>query len=241
MNYEKPNLAILLFGISYQENFHHYSNKYVNVSWEISINNYKQYIFSFFEQKYNIDFFFCTNDVIENKRRKLLIDFKPQNHQFVSDAECKNYCKYPRNYRIKKVVEMCLESSKTYEMILITRFDLLFQIPFQWKNIDLQKINLVTTLETNDLICDNFYLLPQKFLKSFLEIINKQINNNNNFHCIKKDIEDICPINFINQEKINKNCLQISFYRFGRYESQRFTKKYMKFNKSEKYKKIICH
>ena len=238
---EKPNLAILLFGISYQEKFRHYNNKYVNVSWEISINNYKQYIFSFFEQKYNIDYFFCTNDVIENKRQKLLYDFNPKNHQFVSDAECKKHCKFPRNYRLKKVVEMCLDASKSYEMILITRFDLLFQIAFQWENIDLQNFNLITTLDTNDLICDNFYLLPQKFLKSFLEIINKKKDENKNFHCIKKDIEDICPINFINQEKEPTPCLQISFYRFARSKSQTFTKKDMKYLKSEKYKKIIYH
>ena len=53
-----------------------------------------------------------------------------------------------RNKKIDEVVDLCLNSNKHYDLVLITRFDLLFQKDFNQSNINLDKFNLVSILES---------------------------------------------------------------------------------------------
>ena len=120
-----------------------------------------------------------------------------------------------RNKKLLNVIELCLNNNVDYDLILITRFDLLFQKDFSKSNIKLDKFNLVSILEMDHLICDNFYLLPFSKLKKFYEIAKKNVHKS--FHCIKQDIEKIDNkefVNYILNEK--KGSCSLSFYKIVR-------------------------
>lgn len=111
---------------------------------------------------------------------------------------------------------MCLSSNIEYDLVLITRFDLLFQKDFKESNIQLDKFNLVSILEKDHLICDNFYLFPYKYLEKFYNIIvNKSINISH--HCLKSDIENINGKDFVNYILNNYcNVGNLEFYKICR-------------------------
>ena len=71
-----------------------------------------------------------------------------------------------------------------YDLVFITRFDLLFQKNFNESNIQLDKFNLVSKLEHPKLICDNLYIFPFSKLKQFYTIVELYINCS--LHKIKK-------------------------------------------------------
>jgi len=114
------------------------------------------------------------------------------------------------------VIELCLKSNIKYDLVLITRFDLLFQKDFNNSNIQLDKFNLVSILEKPNLICDNFYLFPHKYLEDFLKIINnKKINTSH--HYLKYDIEGINGKDFVNYIlNNNKGIGRLEFYKIVR-------------------------
>ena len=211
----KKKLAICLFGIS-EIAYVHFSSNYFLVDWKLSYENYKEYIFEHFEKKgYDCDVFFCTNKngLSKNSKEQLIEYYNPVNYMLTEE-----YDNYPnhfikKNDRVKKVIELCLNSNKKYDHVLITRFDLNFKKKFSECNFDFNSFNIVSQVEKSHLICDNFYFMPFKLLKSFHKVVASNLTRS--FHKMKDNIIKIVgPINYILNE--NKSVGNISFYKIVR-------------------------
>lgn len=220
-------IAFLLSGISYLDNYSHFSNRNYKIDWKLSLKNYKENILSFFNDDM-IDIHICTNDISKYHQKEIYKDFTPKTATFISD-ECCQGC-YPRNSRIKSVVNQCLNYNQEYDLVVITRFDLFFEIKLIDMIIDIEKFNLITTMQ-NECICDNFYLFPFKFLDPFLSIVQKNLYTHKSFHFIRNDIESISDINFMFDEK--KDIKLLSSYKIVR--SHPLKNKKYKFQEKRKF------
>ncbi len=188
-------IAILLFGKSYEDNYFNLSySKNTIIDYKYSYDNYKEYIYKFFNNKgYDIDTYFSTNISNPEIQSELINKYNPIKYNFIRNKTNNNFS---RNEKFKNVIELLLSENKIYDLVLITRFDLLFNIDFNESNIKFDKFNLVSILEKPNLICDNFYLFPYKYINNFYNVVNKNINIS--FHFIKNDIDNINGKSFVN-------------------------------------------
>jgi hypothetical protein len=206
-------LAVLFFGMSKCHYNYYNSNTKYFIDYEKSYDNYKKFIFEFFINKgYDIDVYFTTNKLDEEDTKTICEKYNPVKCNFI---ENKGNHILSRNSKLINVINLCLESEITYDLILMTRFDLLFQKDFSESNIQLDKFNLVSVLEYQYTICDNFYLFPYKYLDTFLKIAKNNLNNS--FHTIKKELYIKINSNSINYI-LNENChvSNLSFYKVYR-------------------------
>jgi len=208
----KKRMAILFFGISYLESYDHWAGKNYCIDYKKSFKNYKNYIFNFFEQNYNIDVFLSTYD--SKKRRNIINDYKPKKFAFIEKME-HNHQK-SRNMHFTNALKLCLDYSKKekvkYDNVIITRFDLHFKMPFTTCKINYDKLNLVSTLERKHLICDNFYIMHFSYLPSFYKLCSKYTGS---YHRLKGVLEKkYGDINFLKDEQTWVSSL--SFYKIVR-------------------------
>ena len=204
-------LAVLFFGLS-KCHYHHHSHNIHFIDYEKSYENYKEFIFNYFKSKgYEIDVYFTTNRLDEEDTKSICKKYNPVKYNFVENDGTHVLS---RNKKLINVLSLCLESKNVYDLILTTRFDLLFQKDFSKSNIQFDKFNVVSLLEKQTFICDNFYLFPYKYLKPFLEISKN--NSINTFHTLKNELYKIPNIemNYILNE--NSNIHQLSFYKIVR-------------------------
>ncbi|MBA42907.1 MAG: hypothetical protein CMF62_02720 [Magnetococcales bacterium] len=202
-----PKIAIILFGISYLKSYKHWNNQFLNIDYRKSVENYKKHFIDFYSKYYDIDFYLST--YLNPLKKQLLNDFKPVSTNFVHHFNTNR--RLSRNSLIKAGVLNCLkyssENNVNYKLVLITRFDLLFNQEFEKSNIDYSKINLVSVLEKSKFIDDNLYIMPFKFLNPFLKVI-KDINKNS--HELRKELESITDLNYIKNE--NKRVAKLTFF-----------------------------
>jgi hypothetical protein len=206
-------LAVLFFGMTKAEYDNYWYNTRYLIDYEKSYENYQQYIFKFFKSKgYDIDVYITTNELNETDGNELCKKYNPVYCIFIE-----NHSDHiiGRNSKIIIAMELCLQSGNEYDLVLITRFDLLFQKDFNESNIQFDKFNMVSLLEKPNLICDNFYLFPYKYLKPFSDVAK------NNFTCRFHDMKDELyekiggdSVNYI----LNENCCveELSFYKIVR-------------------------
>jgi hypothetical protein len=208
-------LAVLLFGMSKCENKHFYHPIKYSIDYSNSYANYKEFIFDFFSKKgYDIDVYFATNHLEDKDRTKLCDTYNPVRCSFVEDDPYGNN-NVNRNKRFNKVIDLCMESGIQYDLILITRFDLLFQKDFNTSNIELDKFNLVSILEVPHGICDNFYLFPYHFFQPFSTIVKRNLYKS--FHWIQSELYDTLSKSSVNYI-LNEHCQisELSFYKIVR-------------------------
>ncbi len=234
----KKKIAILLYGLSYCENFKHFNKKQFNINYKKSLENYKNVLFNYFNSNYfDIDIFICTNK--SKKNDELINDFKPKKYLFIEDNinNMKTYydenksnileknkllkIQHPERYyytNIKKlsVLKLCKEYSEEnkikYNNIIITRFDLKFNISFEEANINYGMFNVISMLEKPNLIDDNFYLFPYYNINNLIKILEENLCEWG--HSYKKYFDDIFDLNFLYNE--NKNIKFLSFYSINR-------------------------
>ena len=204
-------LALILFGISLEINRYWQYGALYSIDYNNSYDNYQRYIFDYFKDKgYNIDVYISTNNLnSENDIAEIIDKYKPVKYRIADD--CEDYI-ISRNKKLESAIDLCIEGGGEYDLVLITRFDLLFQKDFADSNIQLDKINIVSVLERPNLICDNFYLFPHKYLKDFQQVIRKCANINH--RNIKNDLEKIAPINYVLNE--NRDISELSFYKIAK-------------------------
>lgn len=208
-------IALLLFGISYLDNYQHWHpNKLIyNIDWKNSFENYQNFIIQYFQKKgYQVDIFLVSNKIDAIEQKKLLEAYKPIKYDFIENKE--NIWS-SRNRKVDRVIDLCLESKINYKMVCITRFDLQFQKNFNTCLINENTINIVSQLEKTEFICDNFYIIPYKYLHLFSKLVKSKLDDN--FHKIKKNIEKISPINYLCNENVKVSSL--SFYKIVRNSS----------------------
>jgi hypothetical protein len=202
----KKKLALILFGYSKESYYHDNHKRFVNIDYKLSINNYKERIFDYFNDiGYDIDIFISTNKMSEDSQKQILSDFNPIAYEFIESEKDKLFS---RNTKLKNALEFCINSNKTYDNILCTRFDLIFNKNFHESVIDFEKFNLVSVLEVPHYICDNFYLFPARLLSGFHKICSDNINKC--AHYIRYDIEKLSEVNYILNE--NNGICFLSFY-----------------------------
>ena len=204
-------LALILFGISLEINRYWQYGALYSIDYNNSYDNYQRYIFDYFKGKgYDIDVYISTNNLnSENDISEIIDKYKPVKYRIADDCE---YYIISRNKKLESAIDLCIEGGGEYDLVLITRFDLLFQKDFADSNIQFDKINIVSVLERPNLICDNFYLFPHKYLKDFQKVIRKCANINH--RNIKNDLEKIAPINYILNE--NRDISELSFYKIAK-------------------------
>tara|TARA_B100000963_G_scaffold361971_1_gene401453 strand:+ start:1802 stop:3190 length:1389 start_codon:yes stop_codon:yes gene_type:complete len=179
-------IALLLYGISLDYN---YNDSYINAS-EYNFNNYNFFIIEPLKEKNEIDTYLCTNDMSIHAKKYLLDTYKPKDY-FFENGNNVILSVVDRNIKVKKVIELCLNSKIEYDAIILTRFDLKFKKKITETNINYNKFNILGFLKLNErrainqnalndvptlAIEDNFVLFPFKYLESFLNIITKNIN-----------------------------------------------------------------
>ena len=204
-------LALILFGISLEINRYWQYGALYSVDYKNSYDNYQRYIFDYFKGKgYSIDVYISTNNLnSENDIAEIIDKYKPVKYRIADDCE---YYIISRNKKLESAIDLCIEGGGEYDLVLITRFDLLFQKDFADSNIQFDKMNIVSVLERPNLICDNFYLFPHKYLKDFQQVIRKCANINH--RNIKNDLEKIAQINYILNE--NRDIPELSFYKIAK-------------------------
>jgi len=208
-------LALMLFGISYLEDYCNRRYK-GSINYKRSLENYKKYIFEYFESKgYTIDVYISTNEVSEEVKKQLIEDYRPIKiitNRFITKKKKRFNVFKNRNFKFKNLINL-IDNDNYYDNFLITRFDLLFQIDFKDVNIKLDKLNIVSILEKNKFICDNFYLMSNVNFYNFKKIINnKGIFYNS--HLLKKILENNFDINYLFNEF--KLVGQLNFYKIVR-------------------------
>lgn len=208
-------LALLLFGISSKvEHFHQWSKGNVKIDYKKSVENYKTFIFEYFENLgYQIDVFIATNEMNDNEKKNLLEIYKPVDYVFTKHNE--NW-KEGRNEKFRNVIDLCVKhKNNNYDHVLITRFDLQFQKKFQESDIQFEKFNLVSMLEKDEYVCDNFYFFPIRMLDSFKELCDFWAWRR--FHELKHKLEEIWGIDSIHYI-LNEHAFvsNLSFYKIVR-------------------------
>ncbi len=203
-------LALCLFGLSVCKYAHWDKQHIYMVNYKNSVENYREYIYKYFQDKgYTIDVYLSTNEIRDEDKQGLLDTYQPIKCSFEKDDTTNVKS---RNVKVNSVIDLCLSSNIPYDVVLLTRFDLLFQKPFHESNIDLTKFNLVSILEHQNAICDNFYLLPFRVLPLFSTIVKNHMHASNHF--IRKEIESIEGVDFVNYI-LNEYCVvkDLSFYK----------------------------
>jgi hypothetical protein len=209
-------IAIILFGISYTEEYKHWSNINYKIDYRKSLDNYKRYIFDYYKKNgYTCDVYISTYDSAMNE--ELLEHYKPVQYYINNKFDVNRICS--RNDLFVKGINLYLEhaiqNKINYDLVLITRFDLEFKISFDDVKINNNTINIVSELETPDAIDDNLYILPHKYVL-YLKNITK-INRLYESHYIKKNLVYILKTQKINYLK-NENCMvnDLTFYKIIR-------------------------
>ena len=208
-------LALILFGISYAECIQHWTGNNFKVDYKESLKNYKEYIWKYFN-KYNIDVFFSSYK--SEKSQNLIKDYNPKSYHFFPPLNyIKKFKRAGKNSNIIKAIELTLEYSKKknirYDVCILTRFDLLFQIPFEKTALNLNMFNNTSELEKHSRICDNFYVMPGHMLEKFYSII-KSYGISANHHFLKYRLLKVFKINYIHNEHTHISAL--NFYKILR-------------------------
>jgi hypothetical protein len=203
------NIALLFFGIHYQENMYINSNaKYPHrIDFRYYVKNIREKFIDYFKQFYNIDIFVSTNESpIQNE---VLQIYQPKKYSF--------YNQRGRNTKIKKGLQLIIEYMKEkgilYNAIAIMRFDIYFLKNFLLnQNMYMNKLNLVSILEQNNMVDDNFYLFPISYLYNMYEIFCTCTDKTTlEAHSLKKIFDKYFKINYICNE--HTFVAKLSFYK----------------------------
>jgi len=190
-------LAVLLSGIHYKLG---HSACFVkkDIDYRYSFQNIKTQIYDYFDKKYIIDTFICTNEstVLDS----LINKYSPVEYSVCSEG---------RNKKIVKVLELMINYSNNtntkYDFVVWTRFDIKYLKKFTEFNLHEDKLNIMSILQGPALICDNFYAFPGNYIDDFYEIY-KNVDKYGKPHCdfsqhgLKKVFEERFMVNYIYNE-----------------------------------------
>lgn len=216
-------LCLLLYGISYNDAYHnYYFDKDFIIDYRHSVENYKKTIYKYFRDlSYDIDVYFCTNYSNEMIHNSLIEDFDPTGFYFMKKEMEESLPDYTnnviqKNFKIKTVLELVKDSGNEYDLCLLTRFDLFFNIPFSQVSFDFDKINLVSFLEKKNYLCDNFYVFPYRYLDEILVMVEECMDKS--FHYIYDRLIQIGEINMIFNQ--HRRIADLEFYDIVRKEKK---------------------
>lgn len=219
--------ALLLAGVSYQEKYwHHRFKQYLTIDWYDAYENYKEYIFKYFESiNCQVDTYICSNPVDKLQQEKLIECYSPIDIQFLERYDKTKphpiYKNGNRPGKIMKAIDMCLQQNIEYDIVFITRFDMLFKIPFADVCIKPDHINIVSHLERLPAIDDNVHIVPFDKIRQFYKIFEASPPTGRGIECITLQMHglypkfcEIAPVNLLYNE--NRPTSRLSFFNFIR-------------------------
>jgi len=220
---QKPRMAILLTGLHYAENFHHWSGKNFDIDFRQYYRNIQDNLYNHFSDRFEIDTFICTD-------KSKMFDELLKYYQPIEYAICGK----DKLTKTKKVLSLLQnhmkDTNKNYDIICITRFDLyFFKSVF---NLNLDKLNLASRNDEKNSVDDNFYLFPSKYLTSFITCLYSIEDKDKDYRCmhyLKDRFEKSMNINYIfedNTTGLSKFTL-FAFNFFSRNEYSFILNKYM--------------
>lgn len=175
------SVAVCLFGISYKEQYNHWNFGNKSIDYRFSLENYRKHIFS---RMNNYDVYYSTydNDMISQMEKDFeMLNGKIEKNGVIEGLGLSSLLQ--RNEMILKFEQMLKD--KKYDWYLFTRFDLLFNFNFDDFKYDTEKINVLATLESPDLICDNFYVVSHKKINDFFGWMSNKYINAKNRHDVR--------------------------------------------------------
>lgn len=217
MTDHKKKMIIILCGIHFYENYIHWTKKKYNIDFRLYTKNIKNRIYNYFNNEYDIDTLISTND--SSIINQLIELYKPIN--FITTDENKNI-------KLIKILKLVLENyANDYDALVITRFDIYFLKEFI--NIDYDKLNIISILESDNLCDDNFFFVPKKYIITFAKLIidnlSKQKNNNVCIHYLKNQFELNFNVNYLLNEYIIVEAL--TFYKLHFFNSDKINYKFI--------------
>lgn len=212
----KKKLAIVFFGMSHGTNHHWTGNTYL-VDWRNSLENYKKYLFNYFSETFDIDVYGSTYHHNLIPILKLSLNIKELGISTFRPSRI-----ISRNWCLIDALKLLLKSNVEYDQVLITRYDLHFNIPFSVVRINYNKINMVSFLEKENLICDNFYLFPYHLLQPLYDTMY-EYGRNQSYHCIYKEFVKFAPINMLYNQR--RKVEDLDFYSIVRQHKGIWTSK----------------
>lgn len=192
-------LALGLFGIHYLENYNHIWTGYnVKIDFRKSLDNYKEYIFEYFKD-YKIDTFVSTyHSEFEDE---LFSNYQINDHRKLSiKTFTNNFPIVEKNGRFEKLLDLIINYQMShylsYDLCLITRFDLFFKLSFDKLNILENKLNYTCNIKYGDnlFIDDNFYIISKNDIYNLKKLSN-HIPENKWYHEINNYNKGIFEIN----------------------------------------------
>ncbi|GAB5370718.1 hypothetical protein AAMO2058_001517100 [Amorphochlora amoebiformis] len=180
---EEKSLAVLLVGKSFESEYPHFTGFHFEVDYRANQCNLKRRVLDYFKRRgfHDVDFFLVTNDSPMREDMKKAFNCQPTscvfetspgpNTKFVEKEGSDARLQY--NEQILGT-EMIMNSTKEYTQVVMSRFDLEFQIPFDNLTIDWSKVNLISHFWVDDIVDDNFYIVPGHMLPNFLDALKKR-------------------------------------------------------------------
>ena len=173
----KLKLALILRGISYNENYTAGDRYIKSVNYKLCIDSFYKNIIKPLSILFDIDIYFITYNSIYNE--DLIKDYKPVDYIFL-DKNVENK-QMSCNNNSKLIGSMLTNifnkiDKNYYSHFIITRFDLLFYNKITDYILDYSKFNFISYGNEIDDTDDNFYLFPMKYFHAFNICIKKMIN-----------------------------------------------------------------
>jgi hypothetical protein len=200
-------IAFLMYGIHYMENHTHWLTKINHtVDFREYYKNIKTKIIDHFSESNEIDIFLCTTH--SNIEHELIQYYNPKLICF-NDGDLK------RN-KLQQLLENVnmyqINNNVKYDYYIITRFDIYFMKDFF--NIDYNKFNLVSILESHDAIDDSFYFIPRKYFEPYCNLMdhyNKMPGYDNYHFRLIHLFHENFEMNYLYNEY--KHVADLSFYK----------------------------
>lgn len=174
------DLAICLFGISYDKHYEHWGEGFRSVDYRRSLQNYHDHIFSLCG-KYDLYYSTYNHELIDQMKA----DYKATDGISIAQPPKTGIAlesALQRNSMIANL-EHLLENG-SHNWYIFTRFDLHLHFNLEDLNIRADKINILTTLEQPRFICDNFYIVSRERIVQFFGYMKQQDITDYNRHDI---------------------------------------------------------
>jgi len=226
-------IAVILSGLHYKPK--HNSFFFTkDIDFRLHETNIKEKIFNYFGKDKKINTFIATNDspILDELKKtydpvKLITTDKPRNPKLCM--------------ALKSAIDYRDENKIEYDMVVFTRFDIMYNITFNENNIKKDKLNIISVLEYDAVICDNFYAFPGKFLDKFYEIYMNAHELGRKYcsivqHGLRYIFEQTFPVNYVLNER--RGVGGLSSYKINFIENKKSNGKQLIDNFE---KKNLCH
>lgn len=198
-------IAVILKGLAHLNNYYNnHTQKYFNVDYKKSLENYKTNLFS----NHDVDIFFHTYDTPDLDENQLVEDLHPKAYDITpmihnstsTDFGNRSVSLLNTIRKAFTVFDNYMEENpdKEYDYIVVTRFDLLFKLNVWDLNIHPDKFNISCMCEVDNLCDDNLYIFHPKYFKLIKQAYDSFDIKRFILHTIYKDFVDLIGINNIN-------------------------------------------